>query len=168
MLVLGLLVVKAQARDEHGAFSGWSNGFNVIVIQGTNNAPSMPRIDGPISGEAGTAYFYDIVSTDPDDDEIKYLVDWGDGDSDTTGLYDSGYTATVSHSWSESRSYTVRVKAIDEHGAESHWGHITISMPKHKELIIPPFFRFLDLLADKLPLFDVLLKLYINPLIGGI
>jgi len=126
----GTYVVKAQARDEYGAESEWSDGLTVIVFE-HNNPPETPTIDGPISGKKGNEYSYTITTSDQDNNEINYIIDWGDGnDSDWLGPYDSGATVTASHIWNERGTYEIRVKAKDVYDEESGWSethtvHIT-------------------------------------------
>jgi len=131
----GTYAVKAQARDEHGATSGWSSSLTVTVSM-VNNPPEIPSIDGPTHGKKGTEYPYSIVSIDPDGDMIKYIIDWGDGSIFTTLLYESGVNITVNHTWNKRGTYIVRVKAVDEHDAESDWATLKVSMPKSFSFIL--------------------------------
>ena len=81
------------------------------------NTPSTPS--GPTSGKVGVSYTYTTSTTDPDGDQVKYTFDWGDGTYTTTGYYNSGDTASASHSWSKTGTYEVKVKAIDSNGLSS-------------------------------------------------
>ena len=124
----GTYVVKAQARDEYGGTSDWSSGLTVVV----NDPPTIPDIDGETNGDVGTSYDYDFTATDPDGDQIKYIIDWGDDTTDTTEFYDSGVTATVSHTWDTTGTYIIKAKAVDEHDAESDWGTLEVTMPMNQ------------------------------------
>ena len=65
-----------------------------------NDPPTAPDIDGPTSGSVGTEYDYTFVSTDPEEDDIYYYVDWGDNtNTGWIGLYGSGEEITQSHTW---------------------------------------------------------------------
>jgi len=86
-----------------------------------NNVPNMPNIEGPTSGEIGEPYSYTATANDPENDELYYYFDWGDGTGDISRLASSGESITINHSWEERGIYTVKVKAIDEHGGESVW-----------------------------------------------
>ena len=138
---VGTYVVKAQARDEYGGMSGWSSGLTVVV----SDPPTIPDIDGETNGEAGTAYEYTFVSTDPNGDQIKYVVDWGDNTTDTTEFYDSGATATVSHTWDTEGTYIIKAKAVDEYDGESDWGTLEVTMPVNRQSsqqsLTPLFFQ---------------------------
>ncbi|KAA0002424.1 MAG: PKD domain-containing protein [Thermoplasmata archaeon] len=97
-----------------------------------NNPPERPqKPTGPNSGEVGIAYTYTTSSLDPDGDRIYYLFDWGDGnESEWIGPYESGEMVSVSHTWNREGNYTVRVRAMDEHGATSEWSDsLSVSVP---------------------------------------
>jgi len=160
----GTYVVKARARDDNSAESGWSEPLNVTISE-KNYPPETPSITGPTSGKAEAEYKYEVMSTDPNGDEIKYVIDWGDDTSDTTGFYSSGVTATMLNIWSEEGTYTIKVKAVDEHGAESSWATLEVSMPKNRAFS-SPFLQFLERLMDRFPLLEQILTL--NPFLSRI
>ncbi|MCU0850416.1 MAG: C25 family cysteine peptidase [Candidatus Thermoplasmatota archaeon] len=82
--------------------------------------PSKPV--GPTLGIWNVEYSYTSQATEPDNEEIFYLFDWGDGsNSGWLGPYSSGATATGKHTWTVLGSYTVKVKARDVWGAGSGW-----------------------------------------------
>jgi PKD domain len=115
--------LRFKAEDEHGAQSGWSTPKQVIIT-GANDPPNTPSTPlGSSSGSVGTTYSYSTSTTDPDGDQVKYGWDWdGDGTVDEwSGFYSSGSSCSMLHSWSSFGSYQVKVKAQDEHGAESGW-----------------------------------------------
>jgi len=85
--------------------------------------PSMPS--GPTFGMVGLEYFYTTTSTDPNNDQLYYKWDWGDGTySDWLGPYESGEIVETSHTWTCNNTYDVRVKAKDIYCAESEWSDI--------------------------------------------
>ena len=126
--VLGNFDVKVKAKDIWGASSSWSEPLVVTITD--NNPPNTPEITGPAEGIPGNQYLYNIVTTDLDEHNIYYFVDWDD--NTTTGWlgpYVSGTQIHVTHSWTEQGSYTVKAKAKDTMGAESAWGTIDVVMP---------------------------------------
>jgi hypothetical protein len=131
----GTYVIKAQARDEHGYESVWSDPHTVVVSpSGENQPPDKPStLSGPISGKTGREYSYHTMATDPDGDQLFYQWNWGDGSfSQWLGPYDSGEEISASHSWSEG-SYNIRVKAKDAYDFESQWSDpLGIVMPNNK------------------------------------
>jgi hypothetical protein len=96
-----------------------------------NKAPNTPTTTGPVSGNTGQSLTYDTSATDPDSDQVKYTIDWGDGGNQTTQLGASGWKASIAHSWSAQGSYNVRSKSIDAKGAESAWSSpLAVSITK--------------------------------------
>ena len=93
----------------------------------TNMAPATPGAPvGPGVGMAGESLSFLVVTTDPDSDSIRYRVDWGDALGDWSRLFASAESCTVSHSWSITDTYAVKVLAKDVHDKESEWsvGHV--------------------------------------------
>ncbi|MCK4995593.1 MAG: PKD domain-containing protein [Thermoplasmatales archaeon] len=152
----GMYVVKAQARDEFGTTSDWSDGLTVAV---GNHPPNTPTINGPASGKPGTSYTYTFTATDPDTDDIaEYIVNWGDGPDETiTGPFASGSPATASHTWNTKGTYTIKAKAKDIYGAESDWGELEVTMPRNR-IINRAFLNFLQNYPYLMQLLQRLLK----------
>jgi hypothetical protein len=69
------------------------------------------------------------------------------------GPFDSGEEVSLSNMWFEEGKIEIRVKARDEHGAETEFVTMPISVPKKQ---IHPFF---DLIAEYLPNLHTLLEL---------
>jgi len=92
-----------------------------------NSPPSIPSAPlGENSGFVYAAYIYSTSSSDPDEDQVKYTFDWGDGTTTTTDLFDSGETASASHSWSSAGIYWIRAMATDSKGAASGWSAVFV------------------------------------------
>jgi len=127
-------------------------GYHKIVII-NNRPPEKPIINGPSSGRVGTKYGYTFYTTDPDGDDVYYMIDWGDGETmPWDGPYNSGEELRAFHSWSEKGSYVIRIKAKDIYGEESEWATLEVSMPKNKNI---PYFAdnlsfFLKVLFEQL------------------
>ncbi|MCK4365888.1 MAG: PKD domain-containing protein [Thermoplasmatales archaeon] len=84
-----------------------------VVISQPNNPPTAPDVDGPQTGTQNTVYTYTAVSTDGDNDKIRYTFDWGDGTTKTTDFYANNTEVTETHNWSAAGAYTVTVIASD-------------------------------------------------------
>lgn len=113
----------------------------------TYNAPYIPEIPtGPSNGIIEEEYNYTTFTTDPQGDLIEYQFRWGDGtDSGWIGPYSSGDTAEAGHSWTNKKTYEVKVKAKDTNGYESDWSeplHVTI--PRNKNAQNVWYFRILE------------------------
>jgi hypothetical protein len=89
-------------------------------------------------------FSYSSSSTDPNNDQIFYLFDWGDGsNSGWLGPFDSGLTATGSHIWTILGAYEVKVKAQDIWGMGSPWSDpllvtVTDNIPPNAPIITGP------------------------------
>ena len=105
---------------------------DVFVAKLGNQPPSTPTIDGLTEGTAGEQYTYEVCSTDPDGDDVKYFIDWGDGNTEWTGFSVSGTPVLVNHTWSVKDTYIITAKAKDESGAEGPEGTLEVTMPKNK------------------------------------
>ena len=88
-------------------------------------------------------YDYKISTIDPDGNDVYFYIQWGDGDNvEWTGPYSSGEEITLSHSWDSIGTYTIKVKAKDNYGAESSWSELTVKMPKARYIFINMFEKF--------------------------
>ena len=100
-----------------------------------NDLPQIPETpSGPSNGKPGEMYTFTTVTTDPDNDEVFYLWDWGDGsDSGWLGPYESGVTCEEQHAWPTRGRYEIKVKSKDSWGQESDWSDpLSITIPKSK------------------------------------
>jgi glutaredoxin len=109
-----------------------------------NNPPNTPVITGPPKGKPSVDYTYNFTATDPDGNQISFYVDWGDNTSTGwLGPYASGYLLTVNHQWAEKGTYLVKAKVKDEHGLESDWGSLSVTMPTKFDITQYPFLHWL-------------------------
>jgi hypothetical protein len=123
--------------------------FLSVIPVTANNPPETPTLNGPTSGNSGTAYKYTFSSTDPDGDDVTYCVNWSDGTGEVCiGPFASGEEVTNTHTWSAKGTYMVKVKARDTYTAESDWATLTVTMPCSYNKPIP---YFLELLFQRFP-----------------
>jgi hypothetical protein len=109
------------------------------------NPPAPPTVTGPTSGRAGVSYDYTFVTSDPDDDDVKFYIDWGDNHTEKwIGPYASGEEVSLNHTWVEQGTYTIQVKAEDKGHYESNWSTLEVSMPKNTPYSTTLFQRFLE------------------------
>jgi hypothetical protein len=123
------------------------------------NKPNPPQ--GPTQGRIKEPYTYKAVTTDPDNDKLYYLFDWGDDSVDEwNGPHESGELCTVTHTWQKQGTYKVKVKAKDEqHGVQSEWSDpLTVTITKGKSRAInTPFLSFLQNLPNLFPILQKML-----------
>ncbi len=107
-----------------------SNAVSRLAVYGNGNihlknfdphTVSVPSISGPTSNPVGTSNSFTVSSVDSSGHRIRYIFDWADGTSTTTGYYNSGVPVSVSHSWSNNGVYGVKVYAQCEDGCRSDW-----------------------------------------------
>jgi len=143
---------RAADLDEFGGsvYGVWEDtrGANLdayfdIIYEYINNPPATPTLDGPIDLTKNVNYTYTFSTTDPDGDDVLYLVEWGDGTS--TGWITE---TTATHKWAEKGDYIIRCKAKDEFSAESGYITLDVSVPRTRFIKL----RFLDLFPNAFPL----------------
>jgi hypothetical protein len=100
---------------------------------GSSLRPYPPIVDGTPVGKPEKEYEYTATTTDPEEDQILYLFEWGDGTySDWLGPYNSGESMTTSHTWSEVGNYNITVRAKDINDSISDWSEpypVEIDLP---------------------------------------
>lgn len=115
----GNYIVSLSVRDNSGAY-----GSNFVTVQiDVTNPPEKPDIvDGPESALIKQPCDFTFSATDPDDDDVYFLVDWGDN-SETSweGPYGSGDEIVLNHIWEQEGTYTIKAKAKDVYDFESEW-----------------------------------------------
>jgi hypothetical protein len=104
-------------------------GSTTAIIRGINTPPVTPTITGPTTGDKNTAYNYAVTATDPDNNNIRYVIDWGDGTTKTTSPFGaSSVSYTASHTWTASGVYTITVHAEDDNNGVSGTASLQVSI----------------------------------------
>jgi len=120
------------------------------LIRESNDPPETPNIDGETEGNYGDPYDYTFVTTEPDEDDVYYYIEWGDGETDEwIGPYVSGDEVVKYHTWEKRGTYTIRAKARDVFEAESDWAYLKVTMPVNQHSL---FLRFLDRFPNVFPI----------------
>lgn len=121
---------------------GVVNGRLYCFRDNPSGSPDAPTITGPANGKVKVAVAYNFTTTDPNNDEVSYFIDWGDGtNSSWIGSFPSGEVITQSHTWSTKGDYTLKAKAKDIYGQESDWGTLKITMPFSYNIPFQPFWE---------------------------
>lgn len=100
-----------------------------LIATGRNSPPAAPQITGPAQGITNSANSYNLLSTDPDGDTIRYGIDWDSTDNDNTvnewvpatGHINSGTAQTAGHMWNAAGAKSFRALAEDNAGQKSAW-----------------------------------------------
>lgn len=159
---LGLLLYNTTYYWKIVSWDDQSNNANSPLWQFTttqNSAPGAPTINGPPSGKIGRVYRYTFITTDPEDNDILYEIDWGDGVVDEWyGPVSSDLVITRDHTWDEKGTYTIKARAKDIHGATGDWGSLEVSMPCSFDIPIMQLWEhILQRFPHLLPLLRVLI-----------
>jgi len=113
---VGTYTVTLTVTDNNGTTN---TDTTTCVITQRNRPPTNPIITGPTNGTKNTMYIYTALSTDPDNDTIQYLFDWGEPISQSSGFLPNGSSFTVNHSWTSAGRYSVTVTVSDNQTTSS-------------------------------------------------
>jgi len=124
-----------------------------------NHPPETPVIEGlrKFKEGEGEVYPYKINSTDTEEDDICYLINWSDGTQDVTDYYASGEEITINVTIPlEKGTYILfKIKAIDILGSESDWAVLEIEVPRNRATLNSLYHWFLE----RFPMLEKLLNL---------
>ncbi len=82
-----------------------------------NFPPSQPKTPesvpgGITTGQQGVLHKFKFLAWDLDGDNIKYRINWGDGNIQDTGFVPSGSAVEATHAWSQSQTYSITAQAV--------------------------------------------------------
>lgn len=124
--------IIVKVKDSFNEETEWS----VPLVVTMNGAPGKPDIpDGPTSIHRLIEYSYSTSTIDPEDEQVHYLWDWGDGtEEEWDGPWSSGETVEATHSWGlldPGGDYFVKVQSKDVHGFKSVWSEqLIVCLPE--------------------------------------
>jgi hypothetical protein len=156
--------IKANADLIH-EYSGYTSGNYiyigwVYVPSDQGEPPGAPLIGGPDGGKAGTEYDFTFAADDPDVNDVKYHINWGDEESEVTDFYPSGDPATVPHTYAEEGIYTITAYAEDSDGMIGPEATKEVNMPRSRSFDFGSLFlRFLQNHPNMFPILRALLGL---------
>lgn len=140
------------AKDEFGASTSGPI-WHFTTKEEPNLPPGAPTIDGPNSGKPGIEYEYKLNAVDPNGDDVRYHIDWGDGGTGITDFNPSGDDMMVAHTWDEQGTYAVKVKAEDANGLIGPESTLTVTMPRDRAVTSSLFQELLERLEGILERF---------------
>ena len=123
-----------------------------------NYPPNAPVIVGPHKLKPNEEGTFTVSATDPDGDDVKYHIDWGDGDFETTGFNSSGDDVIVKHTWNNRGTYIIRAKAEDEFGLVGPESTFVIGITNKTRAINTPFQWFLQQHPYLFPILRLLMQ----------
>ena len=143
--------ISAEAYDIHGKPSDLS----IYHIRIGDQPPDVPNIYGAVRGIPDIFYEYGIISIDPENDNLSYDIDWGDGNIETDiGPYRSGEIFPRSHKWDKTGTYLIKARAKDEFDFYGDWSEYRVNVPQNKAFN----FNLLELLFERSPLSFLIFK----------
>jgi hypothetical protein len=109
----------AHSHNESGT-NRWGTWIGELAFNQPPETPNNP--DGPEVWAQFIDTTFTSTTTDPEEESIYYLFDWGDGNnSGWIGPYGSGQTGEAAHNWTELGEFEVKVKAKDDYDVQSDW-----------------------------------------------
>ena len=154
----GTYPVILTVTDDQGASS---SNITFAVIVYVNRPPTTPNIKVVNSTDKNEKTLT-AVSSDPDDDDICYHFDWGDGFNTTTPYFSNGTVVSSSHIWFNPGTYVVKIHAIDIHGLRSTPAEVTIIIEDESSATITDNTGdFLSSLSEDMPYEIILVGIFL-------
>ena len=83
------------------------------VVEPPNSIPTKPIVEGPSEGLVNEVLEFIISADDQDNDSLRYIIQWGDGEVFISDFMPSGVRLTVNHSYNFSGEFVITVKSED-------------------------------------------------------
>jgi hypothetical protein len=119
----GFYQITLKVTDNLGVSNTNVTNASIII---PNRPPSQPILLGPTNGIINTKYSYAFKSSDADNDQITYIVDWGDGSTFETEFKQNSQYISKFHQWNSSGNYTITITASDTKSTTSSEMIVTI------------------------------------------
>ena len=155
---LGKYTVTLTATDSEGYIGDSETN---LWVQDSNLPPNKPSISGPVSGMVNANKKYTVSSTDPEGNDIWFLIKWSEEETyQIYGPYKSGEEVTIGHYWQKIGSHTISVKAKDVFNDESELETFNIRIPKNKARDISGLLLYK--VINRFPFISILVKIISN------
>ncbi len=155
--------LRRTYRYDYATVEEWQPfGDPTLAIGPESQPPEKPNPPhGQTNGYPNIEYIYYASTTDPDEDQISYLFDWGDGSfSDWSPLVDSGTEVSASHTWTTEATFNVKVQARDKRGDLSEWSDpLKVIIPRTKIAENNIFLGLFDRFIELFPILKIALQL---------
>ena len=124
-----------------------------------NEPPTAPDIDGPNKGKAKVELCWTFHSDDPNGDQLKYFIDWGDGSKEETDYYSACTPVEACHIYEEEGKYTIKASAQDEKEFESGESTFEVLIPRARTIYHLFVLKLYERLLNVFPILRNLLGL---------
>jgi outer membrane protein assembly factor BamB len=128
-----IMVSPVISEDGTIYFSNWDEYLYALELIDIDNEPPLkPNVDGPMEGKQRKEYTFTATTTDPNGDNVSYFFDWDhdNENSDWTDFIPSGESVSVKYIFYLKGTYNIKVRAQDEHGADSKWTTFEVNIPR--------------------------------------
>lgn len=112
----GMFNVSLKVTDAEGKAD---SDLTTVRVERDNHPPVASILSGPHSGHTNTDYYYSIVTEDFNNDTIRYLIEWGDRESQTSAFTANEQILQTKHRWTTPGIYSITVAAQNETDASS-------------------------------------------------
>jgi hypothetical protein len=106
--------------------------------------PNITIITGPTEGKVGETLTFTFSAEDIDGDEVRFIIDWGDEDKESTIYVPEGTNHVETHVYDTEGQYTIEAYAQDETGRIGPTGYHSITIPRGKSTNNIMILRFLE------------------------
>jgi hypothetical protein len=148
--------VGRDSITEIDYFSGEIDDIKIYIFHYWWGPPFPPDINGPSSGKPGESLTFIFNAEHPEYGvDVRFHINWGDGNTDTTTYVPEGTDKPVSHVWDIVDTYTITAWTEDEYGQWSFYPTtFTVIIPRDKSTD-----NMLFRLLERFPLIDRLLDI---------
>jgi hypothetical protein len=146
--------------EDKGGLTATGPIWSFTTSEEANLPPLKPDIYGPPSGSPGKELIWAFYAGDPDDNMVKYNIDWGDGTSTITDYPHD--VIEESHTYEDEGGYIIKAVAEDEKGLVSEESEFELAIQKSKSLFHLVLPRIFEWFPNAFPLLRYLLGLKIN------
>jgi hypothetical protein len=109
-----------------------------LQLTDSEQPPTNLTCNGPINNTSGIDLIYWIGSNDPEDNKIRYYIDWGDDSEEWTQYHQSGEQVQLTHMFNSDGVYNVWFDDEDEHG-------VSLFEPSYID-------RMVTIISDEIPI----------------
>jgi hypothetical protein len=146
--------IGRKGNSEDMFFDGAIDEVKIYYTQGDNDPPEKPTLSGDSQVKAGEVYTLTFRAVDPNEDDVRYHIDWGDG-TEWTSFYEQDTDQTATHTYDDQGNFNIVVYAQDEPGDNGPTATKAIEVPKAKPFVFN--FNILDWLFELFPILKLLI-----------
>ena len=147
---------QIESRDSEGLIATGSI-WSFTTEKEQNEPPASPDIDGPPKGSTGLELCWTFHSEDPNEDNVKYIIEWGDETSEETDYNPSCTPVEVCHTYENEGKFTIKATAEDEKGLKSDESTFEVTIPRARNTFNPIFLRLFERFLNAFPIIRYLL-----------